>query len=305
MTTGKLQKIVIVCGPTCSGKTSLGIELAQRFNAEIVSADSQQVYKFADIVTAKPTTAEQRTIRHHLIDIVEPSEHFDVARFVSLADEAIDDVISRGKNVIVVGGTGLYIKALLHGLAQTPPRTEKIRNELERIKNERGTEHLHKMLSKIDPQVADRLKKSDATRIIRALEVKMSTGISIDDFHARHKFQHVRYNALKVGLEFERASLYERINNRVDEMFVAGLVDEFRSIRGRFGENAKILDAVGYKELKNFGDELSYAKELIKQNTRRFAKRQLTWFRADKDIMWFKSEERDKIKKVVANFFDE
>lgn len=318
-----MQKIVVICGPTGTGKTSIGIELAKEFGGEIVSADSGAVYKGLDIGTAKPSKEERVQAPHHLIDIIEPNESFDAARFASLADETIVDIAGRGKLPIIVGGTGLYIKALIQGLAEAPSRDDVYRKELEVIRKEKGTPYLYKILSEKDPKTALKLKANDSTRVIRALEVFHSTGRSISEIHKEHKFKERRYEALKIGITLPREELYKKLEERVDSMIKAGLEDEVRRLVDRYGSDAQALKAVGYREIcdviasgakqspetnclqgiaTSACGGLAMTKALIKRNTRHYAKRQLTWFRADKEIKWFEPSSLKEIKKVVAEF---
>lgn len=334
-----MTKVIIICGPTCVGKTRAGIELAKEFNGEIISADSGAVYKGLNIGTAKPSLKERAEIPHHLIDIIEPNESFDAAKFMELADKATNSIAKKGKTPFVVGGTGLYIRALCHGLMEAPGRDEKYRAELERIINnpptpplgkggdskfppflkgdKGGLQYLHEMLQEKDPLTASRLEPNDKSRIIRALEVFHLTGKSISEFQRGHGFGEKRYDALKIGLNIDRAELYKRIENRVDEMIKRGLADEVKQLIEKYGADCQAFSAVGYKEIvlasRRVGvfasdartPERQYASTiiaLIKQNTRRYAKRQLTWFRADKEIKWFDSEKSPEIKKVVAEF---
>ncbi|PIR17450.1 MAG: tRNA (adenosine(37)-N6)-dimethylallyltransferase MiaA [Deltaproteobacteria bacterium CG11_big_fil_rev_8_21_14_0_20_49_13] len=307
--------MVVICGPTGTGKTSIGIELAKEFGGEIISADSGAVYKDLDIGTAKPSKEERAHVPHHLIDIIEPNESFDAARFVALADNAISDIVARGKLPIVVGGTGLYIKALIQGLADAPPRDDEYRKELEAIRREKGTPYLYKLLTEKDPKTALKLKANDSTRVIRALEVFHSTGRSISEIHKEHKFKERRHDALKIGITLPREELYKKVEERVDGMIKAGLEDEVRGLVERFGSDAQALKAVGYKEMvrKLAPSEVEGCvsvevrkeedvAELIKRNTRHYAKRQLTWFRADKEIKWFEYSRLKEIKKVLADF---
>lgn len=298
------DKIIVVCGPTCSGKTLVGIELAKRFGGEIISADSQQVYKGLDIGTAKPGEQERQGIEHHLIDIVEPNEQFDVSMFVSAAERAIDKIIKKGKVPIVVGGTGLYIKGLCRGLAASPPKDPAIRSELTETQEEKGTAHLYELLKKVDPASAERLKVNDKQRIIRALEVYRLTGHSITDFHKGHGFNDERYDAIKIGLNLDRNELYKRINERVDRMVKEGLEAEVRAIMLKFGMDAPALKAVGYKDIRDLNgaplNEETVA--LIKQNSRNYAKRQLTWFRRDNSIKWLPPQPIDIIELIISKF---
>jgi tRNA dimethylallyltransferase len=257
-----------------------------------------------------------------LIDIVSPDEQFNAGHFVELADKAIKDIARRGKIPFVVGGTGLYIKVLCHGLAKSPGRDEAYRAGLA---TKGSILDLYQMLQKKDPETAARLKPNDSSRIIRALEVLYVTRRSIRDFQNKHGFRERRYDTLKIGLNIERAELYRRIEERVDRMFQDGLVAEVEGIVKRYGSAAPALKAVGYREIcdaiasspkadeaipcnrSSSGDchaalRLAMTNDLIKKKTRRFAKRQLTWFRADKDVKWFSPDDTKEIKKTVAEF---
>ncbi len=303
--TSELQKVVIICGPTCVGKTRVGIELAKKFRGEIISADSAAVYKELEIGTAKPTQSERAEIPHHLIDVSSPAEQFDVAKFVELADAAIKDISAKGKVPFIVGGTGLYIKALLYGLAEAPPRDEAYRKELEALKKEKGTPYLYKMLVEKDPNTALKLKANDSTRVMRALEVLHVTGCSISEFQKGHGFKDRRYDYLKIGLNVDRKELYRRIDERVDRMIASGLEGEVRLLVEKYGSDAPVLKAVGYRELVDVvarNAKHDEAISVIKLNTHHFAKRQLTWFRADKEIKWFAPSEISEMASLVAAF---
>lgn len=282
-------KILIICGPTAAGKTAVGIELAKRLHGEIVSADSQQVWQHFDIGTAKPTLEERALVPHHLIDIVEPIERFDAARFVELADAAIADIAARGKLPIVVGGTGMYLRMLVHGICNTPPRDPEYRAALEQEIERGGLASLYARLSQIDPASAHTIQPGDTTRIVRALEIQHVTGISASELRAQHAFQEDRYAARWIGVTLDRAELYARINARVDQMMARGLLEEAKALRECYGDGVQPFAAVGYKEMASFlrGEiQLDEAVERIKRNTRHYAKRQLTWFRAEPGIEW-------------------
>lgn len=302
-----VDKIVVVCGPTAAGKTRLGIDLAQRFEGEIVSADSQQVWRGFDIGTAKPSLKERAKVPHYLVDILNPDEHFDASRFVSLADEAIRDIVSRGKAPFVVGGTGMYIKMLVHGLCGAPPRDVDFRRSCEVVIEEYGVPALYEKLAEIDPKSAVNFSPNDRTRIIRALEIHHVTGVLASEFRCEHSFGETRYNALKIGLNPNRDELYERINNRVDEMIDGGLVDEVKNLLNKYDEGCQPFQAVGYREIVHClrgRNSLDDAINLTKQNSRHLAKRQLTWFRSDREIHWFESGNYDeRIVTLVKSFF--
>ncbi len=298
-----MKSIVIILGPTAVGKTRTGIELAKRFEGEIVSADSQQVYRGMDIGTAKANLTERSEIPHHLIDIAEPSEHFDVARFVELADAAIADMASRGKRAFVVGGTGMYLRMLVNGLCEAPPQDPEIRKQLEDEAETAGLAKMHERLMEIDPESALGIHPNDPTRIVRALEIFELTGTPASEFRKLHGYSDKRYDALKIGLTIDRAELYERINARIDHMIDAGLLEEVRGLVKKYGPDAQGLKAVGYREfVRHLAGELSLddAVELAKRNSRRFAKRQLTWFRSDDEIRWFDPKQLDEIESLIG-----
>ena len=223
-------KIIVICGPTGIGKTAVGIELAEKLGGEIISADSMQIYRYMDIGTAKPTAAEQGRVRHHMIDIVDPDEDFDAVGFARIAREKVMKLHQKGVCPVVAGGTGLYIKALLQGLFQTPPANPEIRERLNQEAAESGSSHLHGRLKQVDPETAARLHPNDTYRIIRALETIETTGKSISEHHQDHGFKDEPFDALKIGLQMDRQKLYDRIDRRVDLMIEAGFVDELKNL---------------------------------------------------------------------------
>ena len=301
----KSSKIIIILGPTASGKTEIGSRLCRDFDGEIVSADSQQVYTGMDIGTAKEDLTG-RGIKTHLIDIVSPDQPFDAAQFKTDADRVITGISGRKKLPVVVGGTGFYIKVLLEGLSDAPGRDEKIRTELLEIMEENGAAALHDLLKTEDPLAADRLSENDYIRVIRALEVKRLTGRSITELGKKENRRD--YETLKIGLNLDRELLYERINERVEMMLSRGLVEEVKGLVSLFGYDIESLRAVGYKEIVGYikGEiDLEEAIRLTKRNSRRFAKRQMTWFRADPGIEWFSTDEYDLIRKVVESFLSQ
>lgn len=282
-------KIIIICGPTASGKTHAGIELAEELGGEIVSADSQQVWRYFDIGTAKPTFEERARAPHHLVDVCEPTEAFDAARFVELADAAIADIASRGRVPIVVGGTGMYIRMLEHGVCEVPPRDDAVRAALEEEIAVHGLAHLHARLQRIDPESAKKISANDPTRIVRALEIFELRGVPASRLRDQHNFSERRYVTQKIGIELAREELYQKIDARCERMVEAGLVAEVRALLARFGEAVQPFAAVGYKEMLAYvkGElSLDEALQLMQRNTRRLAKRQLTWFRSDPEIQW-------------------
>ena len=281
------KRIVAVVGPTASGKSALALELASQCGGEIISCDSMQVYKRMNIGTAKPTLAELSSVRHHMIDIVEPTESFSCEDYVRLASLAIDDVISRGKIPIICGGTGLYLDALLRGGNSAPDiDTAEIRAMLcERAANE-GIDPIYEELSRVDPESALAIHKNNEKRVIRALEIYLATGITKSELDRRSREIESPYDATVACLSYhDRSILYDRIDRRVDQMISEGLLEETRALmsEGVFELNKTASQAIGYKELFGYiegREELSLATETLKRSTRRYAKRQITWFSA-------------------------
>lgn len=300
-------KLVAVLGPTCTGKSELGERLAGDFGGEIVNADSMQVYRNFDIGTAKPTHESQARTRHHLIDIVEPSDSFDVARFKDLADDAIRDIWSRGRTPIVVGGSGLYLRVLFHGISPIPS-DEKVRVDL-RERYLKEPDELYEELRTVDPLYASRISHRDRVRVMRALEVLYTSGKIMSQWEEEHGFREERYEVCRIGLTREREELYQRINVRVETMLAAGWVDEVRTLLAMGNDpSCKPFWSIGYKEILLYlNGSLGYADMVtrIKQETRRYAKRQLTWFSKDHkgSISWFHyPEDRTDIWGQVARF---
>ncbi|MBI2413875.1 MAG: tRNA (adenosine(37)-N6)-dimethylallyltransferase MiaA [Deltaproteobacteria bacterium] len=293
------ERIVIIAGPTASGKSALAIDLALAFNGEIVSADSMQVFKRMDIGTAKPSRTDLQKVPHHLIDIIEPNEDYTAARFRNDALKAIADIRSREKNVFIVGGTGLYIKALTQGLFPGPEADPDLRKTLEK----EGSDALYERLKLIDPETAASIHPNNRVRVVRALEVYELTGTTMSAFQKDHGFKDESFDCLKVSLDIPREALYRRIDDRVDGMIEAGLVDETRRLfDADFGWGLKPMLGLGYKEVSMFlrGEcALPEAIELLKRNTRRYAKRQMTWFKADPEIKWFSPEDKKRIFETV------
>lgn len=300
-----MHRIVIICGPTGAGKTAAGVALAGRAGGEIVSADSQQVWRGFDVGTAKPSREERSAVPHHLIDIADPSERFDAARFVELADAAIDDIAKRGRTPFVVGGTGMYLRMLVHGICGAPPRDPEIRGAIEQRVEQEGIRSAYDELRRIDPEAAATIAPGDRTRIVRALEIHRVTGQPASALRGQHGFGERRYDALMIGLTLDRAELYRRIEERVDRMIAAGLVDEVRALLAKHGANRQPFAAVGYKEVVAHleGEAgLDESIRLIKQHTRNFAKRQLTWFRADPSIRWFHPTDLAAMESEIRRF---
>ena len=290
----KPDRILVLAGPTAAGKTAAGIAIAQKSNAIIISADSRQVYRYMDIGTAKPSAQERAQVAHHLIDFLDPSQPYSAANYAVDARRVMDDLDTQGKKYIVVGGSGLYLRALIDGLASIPSADETIRSELAAFVAQHGKDALHRRLAEVDPCTAARLKPNDAVRISRALEVYQLTGKPISQWHQSERIRDHRTYRLVV-LDMDREALYARINRRADEMLHAGLIGEVRGILAQgYAASLNALRTVGYREVIahiNGECDVSRMTELIKQNTRNFAKRQLTWFRGMKDAEWAGAED--------------
>ena len=285
-------KIAVITGPTASGKTALGVALCRKLNGEVVSADSMQIYRRMTIGTAKPTPEEMEGIPHHMIDVAEPEENWSVARYVEAAAACVEDILSRGKLPVIVGGTGLYIDSLLSGRTFAGgPVNEALRQELSERYDEIGAAGLLGELRKVDPARAEKLHPGDKKRIVRALEVFILTGKTITQHDEETRAIPPRYDAAKIALDFEdRQDLYDRIDRRVELMFERGLMDEVRALLDSGVPDAcTAMQAIGYKEaVAALRGECSEAEALaqIQQESRRYAKRQLTWFRRDREIEW-------------------
>lgn len=286
-----MQRFICVAGPTASGKTALAVELAKALHGEVVSCDSMQIYRGMDIGTAKPTIDEMQGIPHHMIDVADPQEDYSVSRYCEEASAVIDRLLAEGKTVIVAGGTGLYMDSLIRGNAFAPYPATGRRQELETEADSLGMEAMLQRLREIDPDSAARLHLADRKRILRALEIYLETGITMTEHNARTKEIPDRYSPLWLGLDFEnRQDLYDRIDLRVGMMLKAGLIDEIKALLAS-GVPAKCtaMQAIGYKEFLNAlsgGQTVEEAADLVRQSSRRYAKRQLTWFRRNERMHW-------------------
>jgi len=298
--------LVIICSPTATGKTELAINLASVFGGEILSADSLQVYRYLDVGTAKPSIYQRKKIRHYMIDVVNPDDEFNAAIYAEQGRIIIDDLFSQGKPVFVVGGTGLYIRALLRGIIDTPAVDDKIRNHYRELRDLYGKEYLFKLLQQRDTQAAQKIKPNDSVRVIRALEVLEQSGESIIEIQKRHSFTDCPYTVYKIGLQVDPKELKSRIAMRREKMVDAGLLDEVKSILDRgYSEKLKPLQSLGYKEVIDFLSgkyDWESALHLIDRNTWHYAKRQMTWFAADKEINWYNPDKIDDIKINVETF---
>lgn len=285
-----LARLLVILGPTASGKSALGIELAQQLRGEILVCDSTQVYRHFDIGTAKVPPADQRGIPHHLVDLVEPQEVFTAGEYRRHALDALEDVTRRGKLPILTAGTGLYLRALLEGLADAPTRSEEFRERLRAKVQTRGPEHLHRLLDRLDREAADRIAPRDTQKIIRAIEMRILAGKAVGEIHRSGRSGLQGYVVTKIGLSPPRDQLYGRIDARVNAMIAAGWTDEVRRlVEMGVPANAKPFQFIGYSDLR---DQISNHRppaevvEKIQQATRRFAKRQITWFRKEPDVHW-------------------
>jgi tRNA dimethylallyltransferase len=300
--------LVIITGPTATGKTALAIELARQYDAEIVSADSRQVYRYLDIGTAKPTSTQLEAVPHHLIDVINPDEQFDGARFRTLALTTITDIHQRGKRVIVVGGTGLYLRALTRGLFAGPAADLALRTHLQEQEQREGKGTLHRRLHEVDPDAANRLHPNDTVRLIRALEVFLSTGKPMSQWQREHGFRDRPFVTLTIGLVCERETLHRRIAERCQQMLKDGLVDEIRRVWNLgYGPELPVMNTIGYAQVKAFLQGQCDEEETLVQMTtatKQLAKRQLTWFRAEPNLQWFSPSQGREIRDVIKKFWN-
>lgn len=303
------NKILVIVGPTAVGKTYVSIELAKKFNTEIISADSMQVYKYMDIGTAKVTEEEACGIKHHMLDLVYPDEEFSVSEFQKIAEKHIDNLIDNDKLPIVIGGSGLYVNSLLYDLDFGKVKSdEKVKKYYTDFYNEHGTEKLHELLVNIDSEAAAKIHKNNVKRVIRALEVCHITGNKFSEMNTDIRKPSEKYNCIIIGLEMDRDILYQRINKRVDIMVENGLIEEVKSLLDKgYDRNLVSLQGIGYKEIIDYLEGKTTkqdAIDILKTNTRRFAKRQFTWFKADSNIKWFDLTNLDEIDKVINSIYD-
>lgn len=304
--------VLVLVGPTAIGKTSLSIELAQKFNCEIVSVDSMQVYKYMDIGTAKVTRQEMEGIPHHLIDIVTPDIPYDAARFSIDAASAITSIHSKGKIPLLTGGTGLYLKTLLYGIFEEPTKDETIRSRLKKRLEEEGAESLHSELRACDPESAARIHINDTHRLLRGLEIYLATGktwssfLKADNSQNRHK----RYtNVLQIALQTERETLYNRINLRTQKMLAEDFEGEVRSLLNRgYSGNLKSMGSIGYRHMVAYlSGKTTYQEmqETLARDTRRYAKRQMTWFKKTEELNWIDINDKNRAVKLTTSWLEQ
>jgi len=301
-----LGKVLVILGPTGVGKTKASLEVADRIKGEIISADSRQIYRYMDIGTAKPKPEQRKRIVHHLLDIVDPDEKFSAADFAKQAEKIIRDLVDRKKPPVVSGGTGLYIRALTKGFFEGPKGDTKIRERFEKMAQEKGKGFLHKKLSEVDPEAAEKIHPNNLIRIIRALEVYELTGISISQLQKEGEYDKREFDFIKIGLTLDRKKLYEKLDKRVDHMMDNGFLEEVRKLRELgYSKELAPLKTLGYKELFSHLEgnlSLCEAVEMIKKKTRNYAKRQVTWFKKEGEITWYDVEKRDLIPRIVEKF---
>jgi len=299
-------KVLVVCGPTGSGKTSLALALGQRFPIEIISADSRQIYRYMDIGTAKATREEQAAVRHHMIDLIDPDQEFSVAQFVDQAGPLINEIGERGHIPCIVGGTGLYIRALLGGLADLPNGDELLRRQLHQREEREGPGTLYRELQDVDPAAAVAIHPNNLIRIVRALEVFRLSGQRMSDLKKEHQFSRQDYRVLKLALDFPREELFARINARALQMFEEGLVAEVEMLVKKYSFAMKSLQTLGYREVLRYLKGDIPAEQMVydvQKFTRHYAKRQLTWFRTEPEIIWVDStNESGKVIQSIENF---
>lgn len=301
-----MNKIIILAGPTSSGKSRIGVDIAKKFDGEIISCDSMQIYRHMNIGTAKVTPEEMQGVPHHMIDVVEPTRQFSVGEYVKMADNSISNVFSRGKVPFIVGGTGLYIEGILYPMTFGGNRNQEVRDELQRELEANGKEYMHAMLAQIDPIDAEKIHPNNTKRVLRALEIYKTTGNCKSGL--QENIKPFKYDALLIALDVDRKELYRNINGRVDKMIADGLLQEIErllSLGVDFSQQS--MQAIGYKEFEDYfkgSVSLSDTIEIIKKNSRNYAKRQLTWLKRYKFAKWYSPSDVEGIERAVKEFLD-
>ena len=292
-------KVIVICGPTASGKTALSIELAKKINGEIISSDSMQIYKDMDIGTAKPGKEEMQGIKHYLLDFVEPNQRYSVAEFKKDAEKAIEEILAKGKTPIIVGGTGLYVDSLIYGIEyQDIQLDEKYRQELEERVEKEGLDKLYEEAKEIDPQAIEKISQNDKKRILRILEIYKATGKNKTEQEIESRKKGVKYDYRVFAINWDREILYERINKRVDIMLEQGLIQEVEQLLQKYNQFPTAMQGLGYKEVVEYLQGQTTKEEMvekIKMETRRYAKRQITWFKKNKQTIWIGYKDLQKI----------
>lgn len=283
-------KVIVICGPTASGKTTLSIQLAQKINGEIISSDSMQIYKDMNIGTAKPDQREMQGIKHYLLDFVEPNQRYSVADYKKDAENAIEDILQKGKVPIIVGGTGLYVDSLIYGIEYPNIEfDENYRKELERRVEKEGLEKLYEKAKKIDPQAMKKISRNDQKRILRVLEIYNATGKTKTEQEIESRKNEVKYDYRVFAINMDREKLYDRINKRVDIMIQKGLIEEVENLLKKYNEFPTAMQGLGYKEVVEYIQGKVLKEDMIeniKRESRRYAKRQITWFKKNKQTIW-------------------
>lgn len=303
----KVKRCVIICGPTAAGKTSLAIEISKKIGGEVINADSRQIYRFMDIGTGKPAPEERKEVPHHLIDLINPDERFDAGRFIEMADRAYDEIVKRERFPVVVGGTGLYIRAFEKGLIPSPPIPQEIKEEILRIKEEKGAGYLYEELKKVDPETASRVAPGDFPRIERALSYYLATGQKISEIRKKHGFKENRYETLKIYIEPPRDVLYQSIKKRIYDMIKRGWIEETeRLLNMGYDENSPGFTSVGYREIARFirGEvNMESAIASIYKKTKDYARRQIFWFRKENSLK-IDAPDVSRVLEVVEKFYE-
>ncbi|MEN8243385.1 MAG: tRNA (adenosine(37)-N6)-dimethylallyltransferase MiaA [Thermodesulfobacteriota bacterium] len=301
-----LPPAVVICGPTGIGKTSFAIDLARRFEGKIIGADSMQLYRHMDIGTAKPTPEEQAAVTHYMVNIVDPDKHFDAEMYADMAYAKVLALTEKRILPFIVGGTGLYIKALIHGLFESVKVDAGVRKRLKKEAEELGGPYLHARLKAVDPAAAGRIHTNDTYRIVRALEIFETTGRPISDTQEQHRFEPQRLQTVKIGLHMDREALYQRIDQRVDIMLDQGLLAEVKGLLEKeYSPDLKSMKSLGYRHMAAFlKNEVDWEETVrtLKRDTRRYAKRQMTWFKADPEIVWMGPDELEGAAAMIAAF---
>ena len=305
----KKPKIIVIAGPTASGKTGLAVALALSLGGEIINADSMQVYRYMDVGTAKPTLEERRGVIHHLLDVVEPDEDFNAAIYRGMALPLAKGICAKNIPCFIVEGTGLYIKSLLGGLVELPPSDPMVRERLHLECDQKGAPKLHQRLARLDPERAESIHPNDRLRIIRALEIIQQTRQPASDLMKQHRFGNQEFLALKLCLQVEKEQLYDRINDRSEKMIDCGLMEETeRLIKKGYSPHLKSMTAIGYRHILKYlqGEwSLQKATETLKRDTRRYAKRQMTWFKAEPDMIHMDPEDKTLAVNRIRDFLAE